>query len=99
MARIMIVDENAAIRNLMTILVTHAGHEVVSEESNWNLVVHEYLRVKPDLIIVDYYMSMIDGISLIDQIKHVDSSSKILLCTNAFDKINNTYIELNLPIG
>ncbi|WP_276358082.1 response regulator [Cohnella caldifontis] len=89
MARIMIADDNPSVRLLISALVTDAGHEVVLQAKNGQEALSAYFNAKPDLLIVDYRMPVMDGISLIEQITKVDPEVKVLLCTASTDALGN----------
>jgi len=81
MARVLIAEDHAPVRWLISELVTISGHEVVSEASNGLEALTSYLTTKPDLIIVDYQMPCMDGISLIEEVMKFDPSVKVIMCS------------------
>lgn len=89
MARIMIVDDNFSIRLLISTLITDAGHEVVLQATNGQEALNAYFNTKPDLLIVDYQMPVMDGISLIEEITKDDPAVKVLLCTGSIEELGN----------
>jgi two-component system, chemotaxis family, chemotaxis protein CheY len=87
MARIMIVDDSPSIRNLISILVTQAGHEVVLQAKNGQEALKAYSETNPDLLIVDYQMPIMDGISLIQEISKDDLYLRVLMCTGSIEEL------------
>jgi len=89
MARILIADDNPSIRLLISALVTEAGHEVVLQVKDGIEALKAYYETNPDLLIVDYKMPILDGITLINEITKDDPEAKVLMCTGSFEEIEN----------
>ncbi|MCY9667553.1 response regulator [Paenibacillus alginolyticus] len=89
MARILIADDSPSIRFLITTLVTEAGHEVVLQAKDGLEALNAYYETNPDLLIIDYKMPIMDGITLIDEITKDDPDAKFLMCTGSFEEIEN----------
>lgn len=67
-ARILIVDDSASMRALLRSVLEDDGHEVTEcEDGEQALVV--FRSWTPDLIITDVYMSKLDGLSLVREIR------------------------------
>lgn len=64
MARLLIADDNAALRRTMGRLLQAAGHEVTLAE-NGQEALEQYRRDPVDVIITDLYMPEMDGIELL----------------------------------
>jgi DNA-binding NarL/FixJ family response regulator len=61
--RILITDDHAAVRQMLKLLVeTHPGWEVCGEAENGREAVAKARELKPDLIIMDMAMPVMDGI-------------------------------------
>lgn len=87
MARIMIADDNPSVRFLISALVTQAGHEVVLQAENGLEALNAYFEANPDLLIVDYQMPILDGISVINAITRDAPDARVLMCTGSIDKV------------
>jgi len=83
----MIVDDNPSIRFLISALVTDAGHEVVLQAKDGLEALNAYFYTNPDLLIVDYQMPIMDGISLIEEISKHDPNLKVLICTGSVEEL------------
>jgi CheY-like chemotaxis protein len=67
MARILLVDDVRATREMIRLALSSMGHEVISTEFPLavpNLVRHQI----PDLMLIDYYMPILDGVSLLHRL-------------------------------
>lgn len=89
MARIMIADDSPSVRRLISILVTQAGHEVVFQANNGLEVLNAYFEANPDLLIVDFQMPIMDGISLIEELAKEDPHAKVIMCTGSIEKLQS----------
>jgi len=68
MAHILVVDDDAAVRELMAAVVTNAGH-VVDVAANGRDALAFLERAACDLIVCDLKMPVLDGAGLYDQIR------------------------------
>lgn len=81
MARILVCDDSAFMRMMLTRVLTNMGHEVVAEASNGNEAVEKYRRHKPDLTTMDITMPECDGIGAVKLICSKDKKAKIVMVT------------------
>ncbi|MFV1991593.1 MAG: response regulator [Acidimicrobiales bacterium] len=81
MARIMVVDDAAFMRNNLKHILTAAGHEVAVEAVDGEDAVAKYAEVKPDLVTMDITMPNMDGIEALKQIQASDPASKVIMCS------------------
>ena len=82
--KIIIADENADIRRQMRESFTRSGYRVVDEARDGEEAVTKIGRCHPDVVIVDLWLSKIDGIGVIREAKklnygHDDPPSFILI--------------------
>lgn len=87
---ILVVDDNAGVRELLTDVLTHAGYEVTATDDGIGAMTALKRRV-PDLIILDVMMPVIDGPHLMQVIRAADNPEMwqvpILVCS-ASEKID-----------
>ena len=81
MASILIVDDAAFMRMMIKDILSKNGYTVVGEAENGIKAVEKYKEVNPDLVIMDITMPEMDGIQAVKQIKAVDPSAKIIMCS------------------
>jgi two-component system chemotaxis response regulator CheY len=81
MARILVVDDAAFMRKMVTDALTKGGHEVIGEAGNGTEAVERYQSLKPDLTTLDITMPEKDGLSALKDIMALDPSAKVIMCS------------------
>jgi len=78
---IMIVDdERLVIEDMISLFDWEKnGFEIVATPGNGKIAYEQYLKLKPQVIITDIRMPLMDGMDLIREIRKTDSQTKILL--------------------
>ena len=61
--RVLVAEDEAIIRLDLAEMLTEAGHEVVGQASNGEMAVEMATRLRPDLVIMDVKMPVMDGIT------------------------------------
>src|SRR5215204_4942321 len=77
MSRIMVVDDNASIREAVCEMLEQAGYETTSVE-NGRLAAQIHRNDPVDLIITDLFMPDTDGLEVIYQFRHEFPNVKII---------------------
>jgi two-component system chemotaxis response regulator CheY len=81
MARVLIVDDAAFMRKLLTDALTSGGHEVVGEASDGNEAVARWQELQPELTTLDITMPEKDGLQALSEIMALDPSAKVIMCS------------------
>jgi len=76
--KVLVVDDEPEIREILSIFLK--DYEVI-EASNGAEVVEAYKKYKPDVVIMDIVMPIMDGISATKKIKEIDPDAKIVALT------------------
>ncbi len=85
MAHILLVDHNPKIRLVLKVLIeSHAGWHVYGEASDGQEGVDKAIMLKPDLVIVDFSMPILNGLQVASKILEARPSLPIILCTIHF---------------
>lgn len=71
--KVLVVDDNEDIRNLISIILTGESYEVLAVESGTQAL-EIYTEFKPDLILLDIMMPGISGFEVLEQIRDIRSS-------------------------
>ena len=80
MAKILLVDDAAFMRMRCAKLLTDNGYEV-DEACNGQEGVDKYMSIKPDLVLMDITMPIMDGIQAVEEIKKRDPEAKVVMCS------------------
>ncbi|SHH99346.1 response regulator [Sporanaerobacter acetigenes] len=78
---ILIVDDASFMRMMIKDILTKNGFDVVGEAENGARAIEKYKELNPDLVIMDITMPEVDGIQAVKEIKKIDSSAKIVMCS------------------
>ena len=81
MARVLVVDDAAFMRKLVTDALVKAGHEVIGEAANGIEAVASYQALKPDLATLDITMPEKDGLSALREIIELDPTARVVMCS------------------
>lgn len=81
MARVLIVDDAAFMRKLLTDALTSGGHEVVGEAGNGVEAVARWQELQPELTTLDITMPEKDGLAALAEIMALDPSAKVIMCS------------------
>ena len=68
--KVLVVDDNEDIRNLISIILTGESYDVLSVESG-TIALEVYQDFKPDLILLDIMMPGISGFDVLEKIRDI----------------------------
>lgn len=80
-AKVLIVDDLAFIKLIIRDILEKRGIEVIGEASNGIEAVELYMRLKPDVVLMDITMPRMDGIQALSKIISIDSQAKVIMCS------------------
>ena len=81
MARILVVDDAAFMRKMISDALTKGGHEVVGEAGNGTEAVARFQELRPELTTLDITMPEKDGLTALKEIIELDPSAKVVMCS------------------
>ncbi len=82
MAKILVIDDEQGIRDLLDTLLQRKGYDVVLAASGQKGL--ELLRrEQPDVIVLDLKMPGMDGLTVLQQIRSFDSKKPVIILTGA----------------
>jgi len=82
MASILIVDDDAAVRELLRVVLHAAGYDV-REARTGREGIRDFRRAPADLVITDIYMPDRDGLELIEALRRTHPRAKFLAMSGA----------------
>jgi len=81
--RILIADDHALVRmGLISLLSSQADMKVVGEAEDGEAAVRQAAAVKPDVIVMDYMMPLVDGAAATERILDALPETKIIILTS-----------------
>lgn len=81
MARVLVVDDAAFMRKVVSDALASGGHEVVGEAGNGTEAVQRYQELSPELVTLDITMPVKDGLEALGEIISLDPGAKVLMCS------------------
>ena len=84
--KIMLVDDSRTIRNIQKKVLAKLGHKEIVEAADGVEALAAYKESPPDLMLVDWNMPNMDGITLVKTIRQMDKSIPMIMCTTEAEK-------------
>jgi two-component system chemotaxis response regulator CheY len=81
MARVLVVDDAAFMRKMVTDALTKGGHDVVGEAGNGAEAVTQFQELRPDVMTLDITMPEKDGLAALKEIVALDPTAKVIMCS------------------
>ena len=79
---VLVVDNEAAIVDVITETLQDEGYSVLAALAGLDAL--QLLQVhRPSLALIDYHLNDIDGLSLLDQIRHIDPIPIVVMTADA----------------
>ena len=83
MARVLVVDDAAFMRKVVSDALASGGHEVVGEAGNGAEAVQQYQALSPELVTLDITMPEKDGLEALGEIISIDPGARVVMCSAA----------------
>lgn len=80
MAKVLVVDDAIFMRTKASRLLTREGYQV-TEAADGAEAVRKYATDKPDLVLMDITMPIMDGIQALKAIRAQDETAKVIMVT------------------
>ena len=81
MARVLVVDDAAFMRKMVSDVLLGGGHEVVGEAGDGVEAVERYLELRPEVTTLDITMPEKDGLSALREIIEHDPTARVVMCS------------------
>lgn len=79
--RVLIVDDNASMRTLLSVLLSSQGYEVVGTLPDGNGVMEAIRKMSPDIVCLDYRLPGRDGLDILQEINSTLPEIDVLFMT------------------
>lgn len=77
--RVLIADDQKSVGTTLAELVAHCDHEVVEVVGSGYEAIQAYTKHHPDVVLMDYWMSKLNGVTACRNILARDPSARIIL--------------------
>jgi DNA-binding response OmpR family regulator len=96
MARVLLVDDDCALLDVISLAVTDAGHEVTAATDGAEALLMVLAAPRPDIVISDVNMPKTDGFAFCRRVRELGNSVPIILLTSRAGEIDEA---LGLELG
>ncbi len=83
---ILLVDHSRTIRNIQKNALKQLGHTDIDEAEDGVKALAMFKQQPPDLMLVDWNMPNMDGITLIRKVRETNKTIPIIMCTTEAEK-------------
>ena len=84
--KILLVDDSRTIRNIQKNTLKTLGHEDIAEAADGLEALSFLANTRPELMLVDWNMPNMDGITLIKKVRETDKTLPIIMVTTEAEK-------------
>jgi two-component system chemotaxis response regulator CheY len=81
MARVLVVDDAAFMRKMLSDALATGGHEIVGEAANGVEAFSQFQELRPDVTTLDITMPERDGLAALKDILAYDPTAKVVMCS------------------
>ncbi len=78
---VLIVDDLAFVRMMIKDILVKHGFSVCGEASNGLEAVKKYSEFKPDVVLLDITMPVMNGLEALQKIMLIDKNAKVIMCS------------------
>lgn len=82
MAKILVIDDEKSIRNLLDTLLSRKGYDVVLADGG-RKGLELFRRERPDVVVLDLKMPEMDGIVVLQQVRSLKPDQPVIILTGA----------------
>ena len=83
---ILLVDDSRTIRNIQKNVLKQLGYTDVTEAEDGVQALAQFKDGAPNLMLIDWNMPNMDGITLVKRIRELDKNIPLIMCTTEADK-------------
>ena len=82
MAKLLVIDDEPGIRELLDTLLSRKGYDVILADSGQKGL-EVFRRARPDVVVLDLKMPGMDGLTVLQQIRHLNPTQPVIILTGA----------------
>ena len=98
MARVLVIDDDEALRRLIARTLGAAGHEVIEAENGEDGLAQSQSG-KPEIVITDILMPKTEGIETINRLKELHPGTKIIAISGGGTSRNLMFLDVARALG
>ncbi|MFW6155184.1 MAG: response regulator [Planctomycetota bacterium] len=84
--KIMLVDDSTTMRNIQKKILSGLGHTEIAEAADGLQALAAFSAERPDLMLVDWNMPNMDGITLVRKVREMDKNVLLVMVTTEAEK-------------
>jgi two-component system chemotaxis response regulator CheY len=84
--KILLVDDSKTMRNIQKAVLAQLGHTEVQEACDGQDALSKVVACKPDLILVDWNMPNMDGLSFVRAYRQMNKQTPMIMVTTEAEK-------------
>ncbi len=84
--KIMLVDDSKTMRNIQKSVLTQLGHTELAEACDGQDALSKVAAFAPDLILLDWNMPNMDGLTFIKTFRQADKSTPVIMVTTESER-------------
>jgi two-component system chemotaxis response regulator CheY len=81
LTRVLVVDDNRLTRDQLKKILVTEGLEIAGEAIHGLEAIKKFQELKPDIIIMDIVMPLMNGVEATRAVLKIDPSAKIIICS------------------
>jgi len=81
MARVLVVDDAAFMRKMVSDALAKGGHEVIGQAGNGLEAIEQFRDLRPDLMTLDITMPEKDGLEALRDVMEIDPGARVIMCS------------------
>jgi len=85
MLKVVVIDNNAVSRNLLTAVLTNGGHEVVGDANTSTAGLANMIKLRPQVVCIDVGQDATAGLEMLENIRSALPKSLLFLVSNSID--------------
>lgn len=93
---VLLVDDEPHIRKFVSLLLKQVGTPTILEAANGQEAIAQYRQARPDLVLLDINMPVMDGLETLQQIRQFDPEAVVIMLTSM---VNRQNIDQALTLG
>jgi len=84
--KVLLVDDSRTIRNIQKNVLSQLGHTEIAEAGDGLEALQRLEEGLPDLVLIDWNMPKMDGITLVRKIRETNKTLPLIMCTTEAQK-------------